>query len=174
MSNGNRNSPTIVGQGEYAVGGDPEDLFSAVLGSCVSVCLWDPVLNVGGMNHILLPTARPNSGHLPDAFGVCAMELLINALTKKGAQKSRLKAKIFGGASVVRGLSDIGKSNTAFVKEFLAAENIECIAESTGGNSARHVRFWPHTGRARQRVSESDEMPAISVKKQEANDVELF
>ncbi len=168
-----RKAPKIVGQGEFAVGSAPDELFSAVLGSCVSVCLWDPEQNIGGMNHILLPTTKPREG-MPNAFGVCAMELLINALVKKGAEKHRLQAKIFGGASVVKGLSDIGKENTIFVKNFLSDEKIPCIAESTGGTSARHVRFWPHSGRARQRISESGDLPAISVKPQVQNDVELF
>lgn len=140
-----------IAQGEQAIGSDPDLVISTILGSCVSVCLWDPVARRGGMNHILLPDLPSNAIQLR-AVGAGAMERLINALVKTGADKARLEAKVFGGAAVVAGLSDIGARNVAFARGYLEAEAIPCIGSSTGGQQARQVRFWPESGRARMRL----------------------
>lgn len=142
---------TYIAQGEQAIGVGAEDVVQAILGSCVAVCLWDTELRIGGMNHILLPEAASSEmGAL--GVGATAMERLINALMRRGADRTRFEAKVFGGAAIVAGLSDIGAKNTAFVMRYLGTERIPCVAQSTGGTMARHVRFWPATGRVRQRL----------------------
>lgn len=164
----------VVSQGEYALGNTPSRVISTILGSCVSVCLWDSEARLGGMNHILLPSdAGGGLGAL--GYGASDMERLMNALLKRGADRRRLVAKAFGGAAVVSGLSDIGARNAAFARDFLRAEGIPCVAESLGGTRARQVRFWPYSGRVQHRfVGEAavrDEIPARS---KPANDVEFF
>ncbi len=141
-------------QGEYAVSGKEADVLTTVLGSCVAVCLLDPVRKLGGMNHFLLPTASSSDGKT-SRFGVHAMEELINELLKRGAERSRLRAKVFGGASMVGNLRDIGAENAAFARRFLKDEGIPCLAESLGGRSARRIRFWPVSGRVRQMTVET-------------------
>lgn len=138
-----------VVQGEYAVAAGPGVVMTTILGSCVAACMRDPVAGVGGMNHFLLP-GDADSPVDSMKYGLNSMELLINALQKMGAQRRRLEAKLFGGANVVHNLSDIGKKNAAFAIEFLQAEGIACVGQSLGGDRARRVRYWPHTGRAAQ------------------------
>lgn len=104
-------------QGEWKVLRDPDAVLTTILGSCVAACLWDPVACVGGMNHFLVP-GDANSlagGGDVSRYGVHLMELLINGLLKKGAQRHRLEAKIFGGAKMVANLSRVGEQNIAFV-----------------------------------------------------------
>ena len=92
------------------------------------------------------------------------MEILINALLKAGARRNRLQAKLFGGARLSATLSDIGQSNARFAKEFLATEEIPCLAESLGGINARRVLFRPRTGHARQLlVPDTNVEPPVSV-----------
>ncbi|MGY9048247.1 hypothetical protein P775_08510 [Puniceibacterium antarcticum] len=136
-------------QGEYAIDADPNIVLTTVLGSCVAVCLTDPVAAIGGMNHFLLPQKDGKAGE-SFRYGAYSMELLINGLLKRGARKDRLVAKMFGGASMNSTLRDIGGSNVAFAREFLANESIPCGGESVGGNSARRIRFWPTTGQVKQ------------------------
>ena len=167
-------SAVFIAQGEYAVGDRSDLVVSTILGSCVAVCLHDASRGVGGMNHILLPDS--GGGHLGAlSFGASDMERLINALIKRGAARDRLDAKVFGGAAVVAGLSDIGARNVAFVRSFLAAEGIRTLSENVGGDRPRQIRFWPHTGRAQHRLvglTEVDETgPAPPPR---ANGVELF
>ena len=162
-----------ITQGEYATGDAEGTVISTLLGSCVSVCLWDDFAQVGGMNHMLLAVSETKTGAC-NLAGLNAMEVLINEITKLGGQRHRLKAKVFGGAQMIAGLSDIGGSNASFALEFLENENIDCIGKSIGGGQARNLKFWPYTGRVLQRVtgSEVPEVPKPAIP--EGNDLELF
>jgi len=148
-----------VVQGEFAVSDDPDVVLNTILGSCVAACMRDPLAGVGGMNHFLLPGGRQDGqaaakpiGAEPEAvrYGVQSMELLLNALYRMGARRERLEVKLFGGARVVEGLSDIGMHNAAFAETFLASEGIRHIGGSLRGEQARRVQFWPVSGRVRQ------------------------
>ncbi|HEY3797999.1 MAG TPA: chemotaxis protein CheD [Caulobacteraceae bacterium] len=134
-------------QGEHRIGDAPELMFTTLLGSCVAACLRDPVAGVGGMNHFLLPGGE---GHDAMRYGVHAMELLVNALLKRGARRERLEAKLFGGARLSSHLIDVGDQNAAFAERFLRDEGIRYAGGSLRGDQARRVQYWPVSGRARQ------------------------
>lgn len=138
-------------QGEYQVVDDPDVVLTTVLGSCVAACLRDPEARVGGMNHFLLPgdIESLRNGDAERA-GVHLMELLVNGLLKRGARRERLEGKLFGGARMMEGLSDIGAKNAAFAKGFLTNEGIRVVAEALGGTRGRRVEFFPISGQARQ------------------------
>jgi len=150
----NTSSVTVL-QGEYRVSNSPSVMFTTVLGSCISACLYDAESGIGGMNHFLLPSTSGQDSKNA-RYGVHAMELLINGVLKKGANRKFLKAKVFGGAKMSANLSDIGLSNADFVQRFLRDEGIACVSSSVGGNSARRVRFHPVTGNAQQTRVEND------------------
>lgn len=118
-----------------------------LLGSCVTVCLYDEFLRAGGMNHMLLPGHHMESQST--RFGVHAMEVLINELMKQGGDRRRFVAKAFGGANVMPGLTTatVGDDNASFVREFLATERIPLVAQRLGGRQAIHVFFRTDTGR---------------------------
>lgn len=149
-----------VVQGQFVVSGEPGLMLTTVLGSCVAACIRDPVAGIGGMNHFLLPGDEGSDGL---RYGVNAMELLVNGLLQRGAQRQRLQAKLFGGGRLMCGLADIGAQNAAFAEAFLADEGIPLSGGSTGGRFARRLQFWPHTGRTRQlninSVEALDEIP---------------
>jgi chemotaxis protein CheD len=117
-------------------------LVSTVLGSCVSVCLWDPVARVGGMNHFLLPSG------IGARYGTAAMELLIDGMVDRGALVARMVAKVFGGACVIERApaapTTIGARNVEVARQRLAASSIPIRAEQTGGRRGRKLLF--HTG----------------------------
>lgn len=119
-----------------------------LLGSCVAACLYDPIASVGGMNHFMLPGGDSGDGTCA-RYGVNAMELLINDLLKRGARRTRLQAKVFGGGNVLSGFhSDpIGTRNARFILEYLRAEDIPVRAQDLGDIHARKVGFFPQTGR---------------------------
>lgn len=138
-------------QGEYKVESDPNVVLSTILGSCVAVCLRDPVAGIGGMNHFLLPgAAGATSGGDATRYGVHLMELLINGLLKRGARRDRLEAKVFGGAKTIASFSNVGEQNAVFAKQFLKDEGIPVVGTSTGGEHGRKLEYWPVSGRARQ------------------------
>ena len=121
-----------------------------VLGSCVSACIRDPVTQIGGMNHFMLPARgdSPDSPLSPSArYGAYAMEVLINQLIKLGAKRENLEAKVFGAGKVLAGAGDVGQRNAHFVREYLKLEKIRLTAEDLGDVHPRKIYFFPHTGR---------------------------
>ncbi len=169
-------------QGDSHVTCDPGEVLTTVLGSCISACIRDPFAGVGGMNHFLLPDG-PGEGRDAMRYGVNAMELLINNLLKFGASRNRLEAKLFGGANVLAGLSNIGQRNAEFAQRFLSDEGIPVVGGSTGGDLPRRIQFWPVSGRARQFATRErdgqglcERERAFQIRQQQAesNDVELF
>ena len=131
-------------------------IISTLLGSCVAVCLYDPVKKVGGMNHYMLPFW--NGEGLPSPkFGNVAIKMLIDKMTKQGSKKDNLIAKVFGGAAVLetkRQVFFIGERNISIAYELLEKENIEIVAASTGGNKGRKLLFNTFTGEVRQKYIE--------------------
>lgn len=124
---------------------------ATLLGSCVAVCFYDPKLRLGGMNHFLLPSRA--SQRLTDEDivlnGDYAMEVLLNAMYAKGAQRSRIVAKAFGGGNIVSTISmAIGARNAEFAREWLEREGIPLLASDFGGAWSRKVVLDPTTGDA--------------------------
>ena len=128
---------------------DAPALVATVLGSCVAACMYDPIARIGGMNHFMLPQA--NRETTSAAFGIHAMELLINRIMRLGGDRRRLQAKVFGGANVLafQGAElQIGQRNVAFVRQFLQDEGIALAAQRVGGNQGVKLCFETATGRA--------------------------
>ncbi|MEM1374457.1 MAG: chemotaxis protein CheD [Pseudomonadota bacterium] len=147
---------TLVTQGEVRIAQTRSACFSAILGPCIATLIWDPVAQIGGINHLLTPNSAPRE---PAGLGhdVNLMELLINGVLAAGGDRRRLEAKMFGGARMIDGLGSTGATNTTFVETFLSDESIPCTARSTGGTYARRIRAWPAKGRVQQlRVRDGD------------------
>jgi chemotaxis protein CheD len=172
--------------GEFFVAAE-DVVLSTVLGSCVAACLWEPQLRIGGMNHFLLPGEDGGADPLSESgrYGVFAMEQLINELLKRGARRSALEAKVFGGGHVMRRFTTltVGTRNAEFVLRFLAAEGIRVTAQDLKDIHPRRVAFFPHSGRALCRhlkradaalIAEERDYSAALVRKPPAGDVELF
>lgn len=125
-------------------------LLRTLLGSCISVCLWDREARCGGMNHFMLPQG-PASGGDPARFGVHAMDLLIGALQRQGGERDRLVAKVFGGASVLSSVlktNRVPEQNIDFIDRFMKTEGIPVVARDLGGVKGRLVYFLTDTGQA--------------------------
>jgi chemotaxis protein CheD len=178
--------------GEYYVTRG-EEAVSTVLGSCISACVRDPVKNVGGMNHFMLPedsSTGPNSWldpavGLATRYGSYAMESLINDLLKLGATRERLEIKVFGGGRVLSGMTDVGARNIDFVRSYIQLEGYRITAEDLGGTQPRKVVYFPASGRVRMRrlrpvenriISHHEQLYLASIGSKAAGggDVELF
>lgn len=131
---------------------DKDMLIVTVLGSCVSACIRDPQLGLGGMNHFMLPDAGSDAGSqggVSMRYGNYAMDVLIEDLLAAGAREDRLEAKVFGGGNVVRGFGQInvGERNAQFVLEYLRQRRIPVLAEDLNDVHPRKVYFFPRTGK---------------------------
>lgn len=136
-----------INPGGWAV--ESERPISTLLGSCVAVCLYDPKLRIGGMNHFLLPSGNRRDINDQDVIlhGDYAMEVLRNALFARGASSRRLVAKAFGGGNVLNAIKmAIGTRNADFSRQWLQREGIPLLAEDLGGTWSRKVVFDPTTG----------------------------
>ena len=132
---------------------DEQKPLSTLLGSCVAVCLFDPQLRIGGMNHFMLPSMERSRHGDVDAMlsGNFAMEALLNALLGRGARKGRLQAKAFGGGTIIDtdpGALSIGMRNAHFAKEWLQREGIPLRSSDFLGPWSRKVIFLPFNGEA--------------------------
>jgi chemotaxis protein CheD len=132
--------------GQIVTSGQPL-MVSTILGSCVSICLWDPAARVGGINHYLLPN-NPLNGQSDLRYGNTAIERLIERLLALGVKKQRIVAKIVGGASILSSFGgsrmSIGDQNVDTARKLLAKHGIDVSGEQTGGTRGRKLLF--HTG----------------------------
>lgn len=132
------------------------EAITTVLGSCVSACIRDPEVPVGGMNHFMLPedTTSGRSRWLGVAgmatrYGSFAMESLINGMLKLGARRERLEVKLFGGGHMLNVGMDVGDRNIDFVRHWLQVEGYRVLAEDLGDTVSRRVVYFPFSGRVR-------------------------
>lgn len=178
LSTGSSNRVTVL-QGQVRVSGASLMEFSTILGSCVATCLFDPEAAVGGMNHFLLAEPPPNHpGEEVDVhYGVYLMELLINEMLANGASKARMRAHLYGGASLRAGMMPIGPANAKFALGFLEREGIPLVRSDLGSTCARRVDFRPGLGKVRCRIVENSFAPepaAAPRREAEGGDIELF
>ncbi|MBF0097296.1 MAG: chemotaxis protein CheD [Magnetococcales bacterium] len=140
------NKPFLLPGALFAKDGDY--IITTVLGSCIAVCLWDPRLHRGGMNHYKLPLW--NGDGLPSPkFGNIAIVKLIEHMLEMGCNQRELKAKVFGGGAVLQsssGFLNVGQRNIEVAQEFLGQANIPIIASDMGGEVSRKIIFNTQDG----------------------------
>ncbi len=120
-------------------------LLSTVLGSCVSVCIWDPILGFGGMNHYI--HSKPFNTEQNAKFGTISIPYMIKTMIKMGSQKYNLKSHIVGGSqNSGMGSSLIGKENIKIAETLLKKYCIDIITFDIGGEQGRKVVFDTATG----------------------------
>ena len=157
---------STVQPGGHAVTRRPDLTLSTLLGSCVSACICDPEMGVGGLNHFLLPETKgvEATGAYATRYGAHAMEVLINAILKEGGRRGRLQAKLFGGARViaVSAAQTVGERNQIFAVDFLRREGIPVTAVDLGGDRARRVYFKPAENRVLVQTLASNEANRIT------------
>jgi chemotaxis protein CheD len=153
VQNWKQHKRIIIDPGEYYVSNE-EVVITTLLGSCVSACLYDPYNKIVGMNHFLLSSRRysrdmPASTTDAGRYGIHSMELLINEMWNRGAQRGNLKAKAFGGGSVLKPVDAftssflaVGEVNVRFIREFLQNENIPLVSSELGGKVGRVINFY--------------------------------
>lgn len=141
-----------VGMADLKVVKSPDGVTTLGLGSCVGIAVRDPVTKIGGLAHIMLPdsTAIRNNANIPK-FADTGIEELVKQIVALGANRSRLVAKIAGGAQMFSFSSKsdmirVGERNVAACKKKLAEMKIPILAEDTGDSYGRTVIFYPETG----------------------------
>ncbi|MBQ3781907.1 MAG: chemotaxis protein CheD [Lachnospiraceae bacterium] len=141
-----------VGMADMNVCTAPDAITTLGLGSCVGIVLYDKSTKIAGMAHVMLPdSTQIRCNENVAKFADTGIDALIEMLAKMGVPKSRLVAKIAGGAQMFAMSSEnsllcVGKRNVEATKEKLRSLNIRIIAEDTGDSYGRTIEFYPETG----------------------------
>lgn len=128
-------------------------MVTTILGSCVAVCLYDPVLRIGGINHYMLPLWN-GQGLASPKYGNIAIEKLIDKMLSLGCQRSILQAKVFGGGEVIEtsvAQFNIGQRNIKLAMEMLDELRIPILGQSVGGKLGRKILFNTETFEIKQK-----------------------
>ena len=169
-----------------------DEIIATVLGSCISVCICDRKIGIGGMNHFMLPENKNegddswkyNQVDKAARYGADAMEHLVNTLLKNGARKRHFEVKITGGGRILAKMNDIGQKNINFILDYLNTEGYAIASQDIGSIYPRKVRYFPKTGKLQVMKlkslhndtivkRETDYQEKLKVEP-EAGDVELF
>lgn len=141
----------------YVTTGD--EMITTVLGSCVSACIRDAVMGIGGMNHFMLPeTSRSRLDTRDESivgtalrYGNYAMEHLINTILQYGGKRKNLEVKLFGGGKIIATLGDVGSRNIEFVLDYIDTEALNLVSQDLGDIYPRKINYFPQTGRVRMK-----------------------
>jgi chemotaxis protein CheD len=165
-----KNEAVKVLPGEFFVA-DEDLLVMTTLGSCIAACLWDREKRVGGMNHFLLPDTGQSGGADSGRYGSFAMDLLIGEMVKRGATRSTMEAKVFGGGAVISGMNtiNVGERNTAFVLDYLRTERITVVSKDVMDIYPRKVCFLPASGKAMVKRLASANTEALAAQERAAS-----
>ncbi len=127
---------------------------STVLGSCVSICLWDTQLKFGGINHFMLPLWNGEGLPTPK-YGNIAFEKLLEKMQYLGSSHTNLVAKVFGGAKQLEkgnSIFNVGERNILMTFDILKEFNVPVISQHTGGDKGRKIKFYTHSGEVHMKL----------------------
>ncbi|HEY5824882.1 MAG TPA: chemotaxis protein CheD [Cyclobacteriaceae bacterium] len=143
----------VVFPGQFIITSVPT-LISTVLGSCVSICLWDKEKKIGAMNHYLLP-GKPEDEIDNMNRGLTSIRMLIRSLINRNVNLHNLEAKVFGGCNSLYINNDyfkVGERNVEVAFELLKQFNITLKAQHVGGSVGRKIVFNTETGKVRMQL----------------------
>lgn len=125
-------------------------LVTYALGSCIGICLYDPVIKLGALVHIMLPVNMEAGRKTPLKYGDTGLKETLRQMELKGANRTRITAKIAGGAKMFEdgggSLGNIGQRNIESVHMNLKKEGIRLLKEDVGGSVARTLLFDVNSG----------------------------
>lgn len=151
----------IVGIADMKVGSGNDEIVTYALGSCIGVCMYDEIAQIGGMLHAMLPKPGLRANLVDtDKYVDSGIVHLYHILCRRGAGIGRIKAKIIGGARMFGfgmsgSVADIGTLNVREAKQYLVRFGIPITAEMTGGDTGRTVYFTAGTGEVKVRTTEN-------------------
>jgi chemotaxis protein CheD len=133
---------------------------STFLGSCVSVCLFDSVTRIAGMNHFLLPVNDNNKSDI-ERYGDTSMEYMLDKMLSMGSNQKDIVAKVFGGGKLLTHKNpsyNIGKKNIKIALDFISDHEINLISKAVGGIQGRKIIFNTLTGIVSHKYIASSEL----------------
>ncbi len=150
----------LVGVGEFRVAKGAV-LKTVGLGSCIGIALYDPVIKVGSLAHVMLPQSS-NGTKRSAKYADHAVEMMIEAMERLGGDRNRIIAKMAGGAQIFKHMTmdmlRIGDRNAEAIKSILKDYGIRIVSEDIGGSEGRTVYFFTSDGRMLIKYSRGGEL----------------
>lgn len=148
----NNEEKLVVGIADMKIAQRSGMLITYALGSCIGICLYDPKIQLAALIHIMLPINMETARKSPMKYADTGIRETLRIMEARGASRSRITAKIAGGAKMFQvpgngGVGSIGQRNIEAVHLTLRREGIHLVAEDTGGTVARTLLFDPATGK---------------------------
>ena len=144
------NEKLIVGIADMKLLQNEGELITYALGSCIGICLHDPLLRLSSLVHIMLPSNAEGGKANIYKYADSGILEALNQMALRGGSRFRIVAKIAGGAKMFElsggALGSIGQRNFESVRTVLRRENIRLVAEDVGGTIARTMSCDPATG----------------------------
>jgi chemotaxis protein CheD len=143
----------IVRVADMRIGVANDVLVTVGLGSCVAILLHDPVVGIGGLAHVLLPSpALTRQDGNPAKFPQSAVHRMVELMVAQGARSERITGRLAGGASMFAALAppgtlQMGERNLVAARQALRLHGIPLVGEAVGGDFGRTVRFRVRDGR---------------------------
>ena len=141
----NEGKPAVVGIADMKLARNGEKLITYALGSCIGTCLYDPRLKLAALVHIMLPLNMETGRKNPLKYADTGIRETLKQMEAQGANRSRITAKIAGGAKMFEenggSLGSIGQRNIESVRMVLRKEGIRLLKEDVGGGVARTLLF---------------------------------
>ena len=146
------NTMLTVGISDMKIAQGENTIVTYALGSCIGICLYEPIYKIGALGHIMLPLSpNPQAEKSINKYSDTCIKNMLEQLQQKGCMKSRLIAKIAGGAKMFTVTGDstfgnIGDRNAEAVRKVLSAYGIQIRAHDIGENYGRTVYFNTNNG----------------------------
>jgi chemotaxis protein CheD len=138
--------------GEISVCKKPTKVVT-VLGSCVSVTMFNRRLKLGAICHATLPRSRkggPCTGYRDEAFKYvnCSIRFMIETFRRHNIANGEIEVKLFGGADTLSSKKEntIGSQNVKTALDIIREENLDVVAADVGDSFGRKLIFYTHTG----------------------------
>lgn len=153
LQQGTQQETVVVGLGEMQVSKEPSVVLTCLgLGSCISLCAYDPASKIAGMAHIVLPSSEGRDAGKSPKYADTAVPALVEEMRKLGASERRLIVKMAGGAQMSNGAGSsaifkIGERNIEIAKATLAKHKIRLVSSELGGKNGRTVKLHVDSGR---------------------------
>ena len=150
-----------IGIGDMKVLRQQGTLITCALGSCIGITLYDPVIKLGGLLHIMLPVAGDQGAATPFKFADTGIREMVRKMAAYGGMSRRYVCKIAGGAQMFQmtgPIGNIGERNIASVRKELAAQQIRIKGEDLGKNYARTMLLDVATGTVKVRTMGRNEI----------------
>lgn len=147
------NDKLVVGIADMKMARQEGMLITYALGSCIGICLYDPLIQLAALVHIMLPLNMETGRKSPLKYADTGIRETLRQMEMQGAARSRIVAKIAGGARMFEvagggNLGNIGQRNIESTHMVLRREGIRLLREDVGGTVARTLLFDVASGQA--------------------------